>query len=406
MLMTESDLKLDPEIGQEYLNIVKGWDEFEIASGGTGGPSDLWFAQSEGIRFRSRREILERLEAFRGIVPNDVKEGRSLIRRVEGLIAFGENKEGRITPLKRYIELTLGISPVPHSDSDIARVSQEFGKLLSDETGIHHNETGWRLLKSDIAPLSREEVEAATQETKRKLTPILLEIIGKDLPTDDFEARLVTANAPWVSRIYGGPEKYLYEVNEHERNRSRLFKGSGEQLSYHEDFHLFQALAFRANIQQGILGRSYGVTTIPGVEQLPMEGMAQAWPLYIPEVREMMSPFGKLALEYSYLYDLVYSNAVLRKANDEIFSDNNIVEFVREHLPGETPDRILYMISIRRLPRYKSYAYAYYGNHLFREWLKKITDANKRREAVGFILNTPATYDEVEEKFTQLAAAA
>lgn len=388
--------KLDPELSEEFLRNMAAWRKFEKSPKGSGeNVIDLQLITlDEGGKFCNRQEVQDWLLEYLGKIPLDTEVGRQHALRCDGLLAFAESLEGIKLPLNEYISRTLGMKIRPYSEPDIMEVRRRFSEKFADE-GFAFNEIGWRRFK-DAEPLTVAEIKRIVQETKRSLAPVLLKAIGQEDLRLDFRTGHTAVERPWVSRIIGGPDKFLFEVNLHPMNESRYYKGVTEHTRIHELFHLIQALAFRANIRGNRLDRSWGITTIPGIEQGPMEGMAEVVPLFVPEVMNTLTEFGKLALDYSYLYNLVYGHAVLIMANDDIYTDENIVDFVKQYLPGETPDRIFRMVDFRRRsPYYKSYAYSYCVSRYLREMANELTDA-QRLSVVKFCGNNPATFGELQ----------
>ena len=404
--MTEAkEQKLDQELSEEFLRKVAAWRKFEKSPLGSGeNVIDLQTIKlDETAEFPNREEVQDWWIDYICRIPMDTEAGRQHVLRCDGLLAFVESLERIRVPLIEYISRTLGMKLKPYSEPYIMGASKRFAERFYDEQGFAYNERGWKRYR-EAEPLTIAEIKRVVGETKETLAPILLRAIDQEGLSLDFETRYRKVERPWISRIIGGPDMFWHEVNFHRMNESRYYQGVTEHARVHELFHLIQILAFRAHIQSGKLDKSWGITTIPGIEQGPMEGMAQVIPLYIPEVMDTLSPFGKLALDYSYLYDLVYNHAVLIMANDGISTDENITDFVKQYLPGETVDRIAKMVDFRRNnSRDKSYAHSYYVSHYLREKAANL-DEEQKLSVVKLVGNNPVTYSELDNFINRLKA--
>lgn len=403
MAMTEKiEQGLSQETIQRYHRQMMGWNVYEENLGSGFGPVDLVFIQIEPERITSRAQVQDFLHQEIEETSRDMVEGRRYIRMCNGHLSYLEATMGEKESPYLYIPKTLGIRLSPHPKTHINEINFGFSEMFANE-GFANNEVGWRRYR-EVEPFSRAEFQKALKDARERVIPVILEAIGRTDLKLDYRMRHRNIDRPWVSRVTEGPEKFLLEVNIHERNRPRQYKGAAEPLQVHEPAHLIQALCIRDNIRRGSLSLLYGITTIPGLEQWGMEGIAQTLPFYIPEIMEGMSPYGRIALEYSYLQDLVYGNEVFIKISEGL-SDDQITEYVREILPGEPIERIHYLIDLRRNnPRYGTYAHAYYASHYFREQAK-LLDEQKKLQALRFIFNNPAMPEEIADYFDQLKAA-
>lgn len=392
--MTEQvDSKLDRGLSEEFLRKLVAWQNLEDSLNGYS-IVDLKLVEVEfkaQDNFPNRESVRDWLQDHIERTPQNFEAGRRHAQRCDGLLALDEALLGKREPLNPYLLRTLGITPAVISDSEIRDQKDKVADLFSN-LGLSYNDSGWRRFQEDEPP-TRKRIEQVIKDAQKRLTPIVLDTIGQpDLPLD-FRNKVVRRDRPYVSRLIGGPNIFDREINVHPRNQFRYFRGMEEPLEVHEFLHhLIQALVLRENVRSGQSTLDQAITTIPGKEQWAMESMAQALPFYIPEIMEGMSDYGRFALEYNLLRDMVLNNNVLIFANADGYTDQYIQDYITENLLGQPRDRIIpELISLRREdPRYRSYYYSYTGSYYLRREAANLSSDGKRATLVYSYNNLPA----------------
>ncbi|QQG43557.1 MAG: hypothetical protein HYW45_00870 [Candidatus Daviesbacteria bacterium] len=407
MMVMESESKLDTELSDEFLRRMVAWQRLEDTLRNGNQVVDLKLLEiepGEEDNFPDRESVKNWLEDHIARTPPN-SAGVKHAQRCDGLLAFSEAVLGKRESLGVYLSRTLGVTPAAIPDSEIREQRDRVVGLFSN-LGFAFNEAGWRRYQ-EAEPPTREKTKAAVLDAEQRVIPIVLETINRsDLPLD-FDTRVVRRNRPWISRIIGGPDRFSHEINFHPRNRFRYFMGLEEPLEAHElVYHLVQALCLRENIRSGVLSRDYAITTIPGIEQMPNESMAQAMPFFVPEILERMSPYGRFALEYGVLRDMVLNRNALIFANADGYSDEWIKAYTLDYLPGQPPEKIVSeFIPLRRDdPRYRSYYYSYSGSHELRKEAEDMTDEQRRR-VITYAYNHQPGYSELASFIEQQKTA-
>lgn len=378
----ESERQLERELSEEFLRKMVAWQNLENSLSGGYTVVDLRLAEIRLFpedRFRAREEVGNWLQDHIERTPPDLAAGRLHIARCDGLLVFNRATLGERLPLGPYLQRTLGIAPAVIPDNQIQE-QKDMVEALFSNLGFSFTDAGWQRFQEDERPTS-EKTQKAINDAQEQLVPIILDTIDRpDLPLD-FQIRVRRLNRPFVSRLIGGPDRFDHEVNVHPRNRYRYFRGMEEPLEVHEFiYHLIQALCLRDNVRGGSLSLDKAITTIPGMEQWANESMAQALPFFVPELLDHLSDYGRFALEYNLLRDMVLNNNVLIFANADGYTDRYIQDYVRTNLVGQPADRIISeLVYLRREdPRYRSYYYSYTGSHYLRDEAARLSEGGKK----------------------------
>ncbi len=411
--MAETDTHVDPALNEEFVRNIRSWQDFRDTRGLGGSLVDSQFVdldiRNERNPFNEQADISAWLRYFRARVPQDIEEGRVLVARADGLWTYSRAGEGERIPIGEYLSRIVGEVPdlIP-SDVLIRQRNLVVDRFHDLMPGSRYNENSWRQFVEDHPP-SLKEIVGTLHFMREELIPMVLDVIGDTDLTLDFDTTIVTEDRPFISRVIGGPDRFIHEINLHERNRFRYYPGIIIVTGVHElAVHALQNIVYRRNIRAGNLASHWGVTTIPGVENAPMEGLAQAIAFMLPQLYNRLGDHGRFAVEYNFLRDLILNNDVVILANSEGISDGWIYQHIKRDLLSEPNEVIPDLISLRRDdPRYRAYYNSYARGGLYLHEISKRLDTDeKRAAAVTFLYNTPCTLAQMKTRLDQIADTA
>ena len=350
------------ELGNQIVRMFRSWHRLEEANGTGVDVIDFDLApihlQSAWTPFFSRQDVMRTLGDMSGEIVTNTPAGEFLHAKTVASLAFLEALEGDKKPLDVYLEQTVGIHPTLIPESEIEEQYQRVNNIFLQFGNGNLDKEGWASF-FETAQLSPEEIETTFIEAKDLLVPIVQDNVGQNF-TLDYTLEFQTVDKPWINRISGDPTGFYFRVNRHPRNQQRWFRGVTEALAVHEmGGHLVQAMTWKKNIQTGLINPGYGVTAIPGPEQWNCEGMADTLAFLVPGLYEKLSPYGKFAVEYTYLKDMVYNNAHIF-VNEPDTDITKTQAYVQSYIPSETDERASSILTLlQNDPRYRSYYYTY-----------------------------------------------
>lgn len=406
--MTESDRypELEREQGNEIVRIYRAWRDLEKAIGNGVDPIDFDLAP-QGLHFAKnpftiRAQVIDRLQDMGRQIETSTPTAEFLGAKVISSIAYLKALEGEDRPIDEYIGNTLSVEPalIPQQeiDSQYVKVKDFFGEM-----DFRFTPEGWDefFQRSRLDP---DEIKTTFTEAKGKFLPIILDVLGKGFVLE-YEETLLNIDAPWISSISGDASGFHFRINLHRRNESRWFLGATEALAIHEMVsHLVQAYNWRQNIVAGQLSPSLGVTSIPGPEQWTCEGMADTLVFLISPMYDGLSMYGKFAIEYKHLQNIVNNNVHLwinQPNADEVF----IRDYIQKYIPSNPADRITYFLNLRKKdPKYRSYLYAYSsGGYFHRKFADSLSESG-RIQLVKDLYERPMTPTQIQTRVAQLRA--
>lgn len=300
----------------------------------------------------------------------------------------------------------LRIIPWPEVESVRSFVSKQF----NDRYELSYDRGGWQRFHSAYGMTPEQAVEQI-RGLERDLVSQVVRVVGA---RSQPRTNLVEVNEPeyyigWVSakRDAYNQVEAEFKVNKNPINRNRFYKGVPPKLLYHEEgAHAVQAQSFADNIDEGIVNRGRGITTIPGSEQWILEAWASEVTRIFPSVLNPLSAEQRsavqLAVELDYLTNITYNNALY---GIQILGENKskVARDLEELLPHEPADRIELMLTamIKRpdrmfyLPTYGD------GSYYLRDSVEKLPEPLKQRFAEEIHLQ-PMTPDQIKELIGRL----
>lgn len=388
--------------GAELVKVYRAWNQIEKPNGieiidFDLAPPDLVFPNNP---FKDRSQVIAMLAKLHDqILPQD-DSGEFLKSRMKASLTFIDAIEGERLPLDEYLKKTIGVKseivPIEEIDEQRGVANELFTRL-----GYELTPDGWQkfFIKYKLLP---EDIKSTFSSAQEKFVPIILDKLGVDYNLQ-YKTEFVVEDDYWINWISGNPEEFLFRINLHPRNQIRWYQGTTEGLAIHEMCgHLVQAYNFKENIKKGHINPGLGITMIPGPDQWNAEGMADTLAFLVPEIGDNLSPFGKFAVEYKYLSNLVHNNVHIW-VNDDTFDQVEIGSFIRKYLPSETDERIAKTVDQRRnSPLHRAYLYTYnHGSRRHRQYAQELPD-DKRQELVKYLYERPLTPKQIEKKVAQL----
>lgn len=363
--------------------------DFDVAGDVNRYLSDLDKEEVRRNSIRTRSDAMYTLTDLKEQFNPDTPDGDFLIRKIRSLKARSRAQErmGTFT-FDQYLEETMGLdcdsvvapSLVPEQDIDNqhAKVEEVFSRL-----GFDYTRYGWEKFVAENS-LSGQAMVTQFQEFAEDLAPVMRQAIGLDLKPN-YELEKVEEPAYWVCWVSGDSNGYTMEINTHERAVARSYRGVPGRLITHELLtHLFQIESIKRNIESDVINPGYGITTVPGAEQPPFEGLANTITLFIPELRSRMTDYERFSVEQVLLEDMVFRNLhILANRNPgrmhEYFTD------VTDRLPNSgNLDRERILSERTTDPSLRAYLLAYGYSHEFAKYADRLSfSGNARDEAVG-----------------------
>lgn len=356
MMATERVSELDREYGERMLHTYRALKTFNMAGVDFDFGPRVFSSQHPPITTaEDALEILLELSISGGEPRSPF--GDYMRAKARASLVYTQAVSGRFYPLSEYLGRTLGLTAKAPTDSEIDAQREIVIGRFSNLIEKPYNASGWESFFERFH-LGGDDLRQAVFQAQATLDPIMGDILGLG-PDFQYETDFIAVKDYWLMWSSGEHGSYLKRVNEHSINQPRWFRGQEEALTSHENTHLMQAHLWRRNIMSGQISPGYGITTVPGPEQVGCEGVAVVLPYLIPEIWDRLSEFGKFAVERTYLSHLVYG-----KAHWDINTTNpnrdEISDFIRFHLPCESQERIDdQLVKRRSSPRHRSYLYAY-----------------------------------------------
>lgn len=292
---------------------------------------------------RSREPVTEFGEYMRGKIP--------------GTLVYQQAVSGHFFPLSEYANRTLALQARQPTEEEIKAQYEVVVGRFQNLIDAPYNILGWQRF-SERYHLDRDDLRKAIFQAQDTFYPIMKDTIRAGYEFQ-HETIFVSKRDYWLMWSSADQGNFLLQVNEDDINQPLWFKGQEEALTPHEGAHLLQGYKWRRNILNGLISPGYGITTVPGPEEVGCEGLAVTLPYFVPEIWDNMSEFGKFAVERFILNYLVYGKAHwdvnTREPNFDV-----IKEFIRHHLPMEPEERVNDQLLKRRTsPIHRSYLLAY-----------------------------------------------
>lgn len=288
---------------------------------------------------------------------------------------------------------------------DVLRQQRGSVEGLLRSNGLSYTSEGWNRLFHDQI-LDRNGITDIYREVERSFLPKLLDLGGVKLQPKLRIAFVENDEGTWTNWFSADPEDksgYLLQVNMHNDNKVRLFKGNVENLAYHELTHQAQIVAWKQGVGEGKLDPICGVMTVPGPEQWGSEGLAVAIPkLMKKDVYDNLSLQGKIAAELQVLASCVYQNVHIW-INTGAMSPEQARKYVLKYLPYEDDKRIAIGLDKRTNdPRNRAYLLTYGAGGYIQTRFAVDMEPDSVEQLIVSQLRSPLTARQIEHKAVNL----
>ena len=303
-----------------------------------------------------------------------------------------------------YLEKTSGLVLDQEIDKDfLISWRDSVFKQASDEgipINLPESYESWRQAKK-LTPQAVEEhlTEAANKSIKAT------ERFTQRPANLEYSVERVKKNRYFYAWSKTDPETLEFVVQLNLYKTKVWTIGKAEELGGHEVCeHLRRMNDWREQIRKKKMPGVVGQTIVHGPEALVEEGLALIIAHYIPEIYDGLSREGKFQVDSSILRHMVYANVSLRLNGSNKPKVQEVIDYVHEFLPWESPKEIRRQINARtKDPTDQAYLPMYgFGAKLFLD-IMAILNLWGRKQLLRELSERPFTPVQLKKRALELS---
>jgi len=332
----------------EVEGALRAWNRLEIGRGAAAVVDFDCHPQSDDGQVASGRlAVWRQLTELR---EQAVAEGDGrLVRRVGAHLAYLEALLGVVVPVREYIEVTQGCGALGWDKEYVSAIGERARVALND-LGIGWGPRTDEELTHTEGELPQDEAAAAIQEEAKNLEPLVRAASGTSA---DFELSIETVDIPayWAYWLDGSGKNVRLRINE--RN-ARFTPVQARQFALHEVLgHGLQCASFTHECATADVSW-VRVTSVHAQQQVLLEGLAQAFPLFV------MPDDAQLAARVRLAHYTQLVQAELHLAVNSGRSIQDCLDHAKRRVPFWDDERIADILTDRGAdPLLRSYLWSY-----------------------------------------------
>lgn len=368
-MVSEQLRDIDVQFGKECNRGLIGWRDYERRRGTGLNPLDFVLVQEPGEYFYSREDVRRHFHKIADDIHRDTQDGVFLGAKADAIDAYlgyliDPRSFSYVESLRKIAGFKLRLIPGTEVEAARGFVAREF----NDKYELPYTRDGWERFFSKYGITPEQAVEQI-KESDRNLVSQVVRVVGaRSQPKTNFQ--VVDESEYYIGWVSANKDDLRgqvvceFKVNKNPVNRNRFYKGVPPKVIYHEEgAHAVQAQSFADNIDEGIVNRGRGITTVPGLEQWILEGWACEVTRLFPSILDPLSPDLReavnFAVELDYLTNIAYNNALYNIYSLEM-NRTRVARDLEELLPHESSARIdLMLTSMTRKPERMFYLPVY-----------------------------------------------
>jgi hypothetical protein len=327
--------------------VLRAWNAYEVGRG-TSPVVDFDCCPPEEAVPAATSRLAVRDELGRLLALSKAEDGR-FSDRLEASIAYVDALLGVRASLSSYVEATQGCPAMGWPSDYVASVGDIARSRLSD-MGVPWDSSTYDVLDQIESPLNESDAPDAIRAAAKELEPLVRAAVGSAAPFD-LSIEQVDVDAYWAYWLDGAGPKVRMRIN---RKHARFTEVQARQFALHEILgHGLQCASYseRCATQDVPWIR---LTAVHAQQQVLLEGLAQALPLFVTPKDQPLITRVRLA----HYLELV--RAELHLAINDGIGVAECVRIARDRVPFWTDERIADVLTDRSVdPLLRSYLWSY-----------------------------------------------
>jgi hypothetical protein len=308
-----------------------------------------------------------------------------LANRLSAAIAYLDALLGTRQPVRAYIKATQGCDAHGWSDSYIASVRDTAIQHLA-ECGVPWGPTTQDELKASEVEVDAGDAADVIEKYARELETKVRQFVNSDAPFN-LSIEHVDLDVYWAYWLDGAGANVRMRINS---RRASFTDVQARQFALHEILgHGLQCASYAQTCQR-LDVPWVRLTSVHAQQQVLLEGLAQALPLFVcPDDRPLIA-----RVRFAHYVELV--RAKLHLAINDGASIPSCIALAKEHAPFWPEDAVGDMLTDRGAnPLLRTYLWAYPAGI---DWFVRLADGGSQETArtlIGAAYRSPLTPDEL-----------
>lgn len=340
--------------------VLRAWNAYEV---GRGAPPvvdfDCYPPEEPVPAAAGRLAVRQELEQF--LARSSAEDGR-FSGRLEASIAYLDALLGSRPPLSSYVEVTQGC-PATGWPADYVSAVGDIARSCFAEMGVPWDSSAYDVLDQIETPLSENEAPDAIRAAAKELEPLVRAAVESSAPFD-LSVEQVDVDAYWAYWLDGNGPKVRLRIN---RKQARFTEVQARQFALHEILgHGLQCASYSERCATTDVPW-VRLTAVHAQQQVLLEGLAQALPLFVtPDDHRLVT-----RVRLAHYLELV--RAELHLAINSGVGVAECVRRARERVPFWSDERIGDALSDRGSdPLLRSYLWSYPAGI---DWFSRLADS-------------------------------
>jgi hypothetical protein len=340
--------------------VLRAWNAYEV---GRGTPPvvdfDCYPPEEAVPAAPSRLSVRDELEH---LLARSQADGGQFSDRLEASIAYLDALLGVRAPLTSYIETTQGCRATGWRAEYVTAVGDLARSCLLD-MGVPWDSTTYEVLDQIEIPLGESEAPDAIRSAAKELEPLVRSVVDSTAPFD-LSIEHVDIDAYWAYWLDGAGARVRMRIN---RKHARFTEVQARQFALHEILgHGLQCASYSARCATADVPW-IRLTAVHAQQQVLLEGLAQALPLFVTPHDERLVARVRLA----HYLELV--RAELHLAINDGMGVKECVRHARVRVPFWSDERMADVLSDRSVdPLLRSYLWSYPAGI---DWFSRLRDS-------------------------------